>query len=323
MMGTPKILNIIATVCRVVLGLAFVFSGFTKIIDPWGTALQISEYFSVWGLGTLGDLRFVLAIGLCAAELVLGLMLVGGVKTRLTSIAAVVIMTCFLVLTFLSATVRPVADCGCFGEAVHLSPWASFGKNIVLLALAAVVWWNARARLKILPITTREWLLTLVFAILAVGIGLYCYRHLPLIDFLPYKTGTDLRAATQGDTDDDLRLREFVLFSDEEIVTDNILGYSGRVYLICALKLDDIPPRCAERLAALVERAEAENALVVCLTPSPIPTGGVMRLGDSAPVAVYNLDASTMLTMLRGKVGVVVLDDGVITTKRNCRDVRF
>jgi triosephosphate isomerase len=315
-----KIQNTIATVCRVVLGGAFVFSGFTKIIDPWGTALQISEYFSVWGFGTLGDVRFVLAIGLCAAELVLGLMLVSGVKTRLTSIAAVVVMACFLVVTFLSATLLPVADCGCFGEAVHLSPWASFGKNVVLTGLAVVVWWNARDRLKILPITVREWLVTAIFAVMAVGVGVWCLRHLPLIDFLPYKTGVDLRAATQGDADSDLRLREFILFSDEDIVTDKVLEYTGRVYMICALKLDDIGPRCEARLAEVAGRAQKESALVVCLTSSPIPEGGVVRFGESAPVAVYNLDPSTMLTMLRAKTGVVILDNGVIVAKRNCRD---
>jgi triosephosphate isomerase len=304
----------------VVLGGAFVFSGFTKIIDPWGTALQISEYFSVWGLGTLGDVRFMLAIGLCAAELVLGLMLVCGIKTRLTSIAAVAVMACFLVVTLLSATLLPVADCGCFGEAVHLSPWASFGKNIVLTGLAVVVWWNARGRLKILPIAGREWLVTAAFAVLAVGIGVWCYRHLPLIDFLPYKTGVDLRAATQGEGDSDLRVREFTMFSDEGIVTDQVFGHTGRVYMICTLRLDDIGPRCERRLAELVAHAEAEGALVVCLTSSAIPEGGVVRFG-SAAVEVYNLDPSTMLTMLRAKTGVVILDSGIIVSKQNCRDV--
>ncbi|MDR0907386.1 MAG: DoxX family protein [Rikenellaceae bacterium] len=312
--------NTIAAVCRVVLGATFVFSGFTKIIDPWGTALQISEYFSVWGLGTLGDVRFVLAIGLCAAELVLGLMLVAGIKTRLTSIAAVAVMACFLVVTLLSATVLPVADCGCFGEAVRLSPWASFGKNIVLAGLAVVVWWNARGRLKILPITAREWLVTAVFAVLAVGLGVYCLRHLPLIDFLPYKKGVDLRAATQSDTDSDLRLREFTVFSDEAVVTGQVLGHEGRVYLICALKLSDIGPRCEARLAEIAARASSEGALVVCLTSSAIPEGGVVSLGGE-PVAVYNLDPSTMLTMLRAKVGVVVLDEGIIVSKHNCHEI--
>jgi uncharacterized membrane protein YphA (DoxX/SURF4 family) len=305
----------------VLLGLTFIFSGFTKIVDPWGVALQISEYFSVWGLGTLGDVRFALAIAVCAAELVLGLMLVAGIKTRLTSIAAVVIMVCFLVLTFLSATVRPVADCGCFGEAIHLSPWASFGKNVLLAALAVMVWWNARGRFKILPITAREWVVTAIFAVMAVGLGLYCYLHLPLIDFLPYKEGVDLRAARAGGEQTDLRLREFTLFSDDDVVTDRVLGCEGRVYLLCAAKLGDISPRCEARLAEVVARAETENALVVCLTPSPIPEGGVVRFKESAPVAVYNLDPSTMQTMLRAKTGVVILDNGVIVAKQNCRDV--
>jgi triosephosphate isomerase len=315
--------NLIAAVCRVVLGATFVFSGFTKIIDPWGVALQISEYFSVWGFGTVGEWRFGLAIAVCVAELVLGLMLLFGVKTRLTSVVAVVVMILFFVITLLSATVLPVADCGCFGEAVRLSPWASFGKNVVLTVLAVVVWRNARGRLKILPITAREWFVTAIFVVLAVGVGVWCLCHLPLIDFLPYKTGVNLREATKGENDNELRLREFVLFSDEDVVTDSVLNHEGRVYMICAARLDEISSQCTQRLAAVVARAEDENSLVVCLTPSPIPEGGVMRFGESDPVAVYNLDASTLTTMLRAKTGVVILDNGVIISKRACRDVDF
>jgi hypothetical protein len=90
--------------------------------------------------------------------------------------------------------------------------------------------------------------------------------------------------------------------------------------MICALKLDDIGPRCEARLAELVARAEGEGALVVCLTSSAIPEGGVERFGESAPIPVYNLDPTTMQTMLRAKTGVVVLDNGIIVSKHNCRD---
>lgn len=360
-----KTKNIIADVCRVVLGLTFVFSGFTKTVDPWGTALKITEYLNVYGFATLGGYRIGMAVVFCAAELLLGLMLTFKVKTRLTSVAAMLMMTFFLILTFLSATVLPVDDCGCFGEAVRLSPWGSFGKNVVLWALALVVWLNARRTMKIFPITVREWVVTAVFACLSVGLGIGCYRHLPLIDFLPYKKGVNLYEGIYGDSgeqsdvkliyrdrtdgtyrefavDDptwhdaerwefvrqaevdtsepDMILREFTIFNSDGDATEEIVGYGGRVYMISALKLDDIKPRCAERLARVVERAAEQNALVVCLTSSPISEGEEITFGTAAPVPVYNVDATTMIAMLRARVGLVVLDKGVIADKRNCRD---
>ncbi len=127
-----KTKNIWVEICRIVLGLTFVFSGFVKSVDPWGTALKIGDYLSVWGAGQMPDgVRIALAIAACAAELTLGLVLVFRVKPRLTSIVALAVMVFFLVVTFLSATVLPVEDCGCFGDAIHLSPWASFGKNVL------------------------------------------------------------------------------------------------------------------------------------------------------------------------------------------------
>jgi uncharacterized membrane protein YphA (DoxX/SURF4 family) len=148
----------LADLSRVLLGLTFIFSGFVKVVDPWGTALKITEYLNVYGFGTLNDYRFGFAIWFCAAELMMGLMLTFRVKTRLISIFALLVMTFFTVLTFLSATVLPVEDCGCFGDALRLSPWASFGKNVVLWGLALFVWLDARRRMAFLPVLAREWI---------------------------------------------------------------------------------------------------------------------------------------------------------------------
>lgn len=358
--------NIIADVCRVVFGLTFIVSGFTKTVDPWGTAIKISEYLNVYGFGELGDVRFGLAVLFCAAELMMGLLMLFKVKTRFVSIFAVLAMVFFTVLTFLSATWFPVEDCGCFGDAIHLSPWASFWKNVVLLALALIVWLNARRTMKFLPVTRYEWVCTVLFACMSVGLGVYCYRHLPIVDFLPYKKGLNLYDAVYAGNvaDDDVRLvyrdttdgslhefsaqdttwydtvrwefveqadsgpyetdmvlREFAVFNPEGDVTEDILGYGGTVYMMCAVKLDKVAPRCAERFAVVAERAAGENALAVCLTSTPVKAGETVSFGGGDPVAVYNVDATTMITMLRATTGLVVLDNGVITDKKNCRDI--
>ncbi|MDR2890944.1 MAG: DoxX protein [Alistipes sp.] len=366
--------NIIAALCRVALGLTFVFSGFVKTIDPWGTAFKIGEYLSVYGAVWVPDwLRISLAVAFCAAELALGLLLVFRVVPRMISLAAFWVMSVFLVVTLLSATVLPVEDCGCFGDALHLSAWGSFGKNVVLWALAVVVWLSTR-RLGWLAFPKRHWIFAAVFAGLSGGLGLWCYTHLPLVDFLPYKEGVNLREAvlglrdearddrmiyrdlTDGSTrefavsdttwwdssrwefvemapssgdapDGDVSLREFAVFNAAGDATREILEHPGRVYMLCAVRLEQVGERCGERFAEVVERAAAErDARVILITSSPISDGETATFGaaesdDAAPVEVYNVDATTMMTMLRARTGMVVLEDGMIIDKKSCRDI--
>lgn len=350
------------------LGLTFVFSGFVKTIDPWGTAFKIGEYLNVYGAAGVPDgLRIALAVVFCAAELALGFLLVFKVMPRLVSLAALVVMSVFFVVTFLSATVLPVEDCGCFGDALHLSPWASFGKNVVLWGLAFVVWLDARRRFGFFAFPKRDAAFTAVFVFLSVGLGTYCYLHLPLIDFLPYNVGADLRGAVSGNdgggedarmiyrdltdgslrefavsdttwydasrwefvemasgelpADPDIALREFAVFNSGGDATHEIVNYSGDVYMLCAVKLDLIKPRCAEHFAKTVKQAAAQGAKVILLTSSPISDGQTAQFGDAEPVEIYNVDATTMMTMLRARVGMVKLKGGVVADKKNCRDL--
>ena len=154
--------------CRIVLGVTFIFSGFVKTVDPWGTAIKIQEYLSIYGLESLSGLRFGFSIWLCGAELMMGLMLLFKVRIRLISIFALASMIFFTVLTFLSATWLPVEDCGCFGDAVKLTPWETFAKNLVLLPLSVVVWWRYR-RDRIFAFSKAEVGCTVLFFSLAMG----------------------------------------------------------------------------------------------------------------------------------------------------------
>ncbi len=349
-----------AKFCRVVLGLTFVFSGFVKCIDPWGTALKITEYLNVWGLpaglsaGLLGEGdggRIVLSIAMCAAELVLGLMLVFGVWRRLAALAALVAMSVFVVVTVLSATVLPVEECGCFGDAVRLTPWGSVAKNLVLLALAIVVWLAARGEgLPLWPKRPAEWLAVAVFTCVSVGLGVWCYRHLPLVDFLPYRVGVDLREARFGDPGaneedeqgGDIRLREFTIFNAQGDGTWELLDDDGRTYVLVASRLSDITPSVEQGFERIVEQASkpatrnpaTRNAgrrnrsgatlrpgRVILVTSSPLSEDETVRLGgpDAPPIEVFNLDATTALTMLRARTGVVVIDNGVVISKKQIR----
>lgn len=198
---SPRAMGIATLVCRLTLAVVFIVSGFTKVIDPWGTAMKINEYLTIYGFDALIPGSMVFSIWLCGAEMMMGCMLLFRVRIRLISIFALASMLFFTLLTFLSATFLPVEDCGCFGEAVKLSPWATFFKNLLLLPMAAVVWAGNRHD-RILDFRPWEVAATLLFFVLTMGLGTYCYRHLPLIDFLPYRVGVDLlsemRAARSG-----------------------------------------------------------------------------------------------------------------------------
>ncbi|MBE6195756.1 MAG: DoxX protein [Rikenellaceae bacterium] len=188
----PRLLKWTATVCRIVMGITFVFSGLSKVIDPWGTALKVDEYLAIYGFEELSRLAMAFSIWLCGAELMMGCMLLCKVRIRLVSIFALASMSFFTLLSLLSATVLPVEDCGCFGDALKLSPWETFLKNLLLLPMAFVVWYRYRPD-KIFAFKPAEVLLTLIFFSGSMGLGIYCSRHLPFIDFLPYKIGVDLR----------------------------------------------------------------------------------------------------------------------------------
>ncbi len=176
------------------MGAIFIVSGFVKAIDPWGTMIKVEEYLSIYHWESLIPISIGLSIWLCGAELMMGCMLTFKVRIRFVSIFALLSMTIFTIVALLSATVLPVEDCGCFGEALKLTPWQTFFKNLMLLPMAFVVYWRYRPD-KIFLFKRIELILAATLFTIAMGIPTYCYRHLPLIDYMPYKIGVNLPQA--------------------------------------------------------------------------------------------------------------------------------
>ena len=208
-----KGLKLASNICRILVGVCFIFSGFVKAVDPWGTALKVNEYLSIYGIEWLSPISMIFSIWLCGAELMMGLMLLFRVRTRLISIFALVSMSFFTLLTFLSATWIPVEDCGCFGDALKLSPWETFFKNLIIMPMVFIIWYRYRHE-KILVFKRIEIALTLLFCTFAMGVGTYCYFRLPLIDFLPYKEGANIYEMIQAQHDtgsEEMSEEEYVL----------------------------------------------------------------------------------------------------------------
>ena len=221
------VIGVITTVCRFVLAVVFIFSGFVKAIDPLGTQYKIQDYFDAFGwAGVFPDyIPFLASVLLGMLEFCLGVYLFFGIRRIIAPRTVVAVMAVMTPLTFWLALDNPVSDCGCFGDAVVLTNWETFGKNVVLLVMSLVV---LKWRKRIFPLaTTRfDWLIALYGFLYILCVTIYCYRHLPVFDFRPYYVGADIRQGMEipeGEEPTELETR-FVLQKDgveKEFTLDN------------------------------------------------------------------------------------------------------
>lgn len=176
-------------ISRLFLGGLFVFSGFVKAIDPLGSSYKFSDYFHAFGMEWLDPLSLPLGILLAGFELVLGLVLILGYQKRRTYWVLLVFMSFFTVLTFILALTNPVSDCGCFGDALVMTNWQTFFKNLVFMVFVLILF-SAAKRSSNVHATGIEVLLILIFFAGSTILSLVALRHLPVLDFRPYDIGT-------------------------------------------------------------------------------------------------------------------------------------
>lgn len=177
---------------RAIVGLLFIFSGLIKANDPLGFGYKLQEYFEVFHIAFLNDYATVFAILLCTIEIVLGALLLLGIRSRNVASGLLLTIIFFTFLTFYSAFFEVVTSCGCFGDAIPLTPWQSFSKDIVLLIMILYIY---KKRTEIMPLISSEraqnWILGFI-VLISLGFGLYTYNFLPILDFLPYKIGNNI-----------------------------------------------------------------------------------------------------------------------------------
>jgi uncharacterized membrane protein YphA (DoxX/SURF4 family) len=186
-----RIIKIVAEACRLLVGCVFVFSGFVKAIDPTGFAIKIGDYLTAFGLQHFKPLALLGSINLSAVEFTLGICILLGVYRRYMSILVLLVLLVMTPLTLYLALFNPVSDCGCFGDAVILSNWATFWKNIVLLAAAVFLLVHNQKLYQCFTFSV-YWFVVLFVYVYSVGFSWWNYNHLPLIDFRPYKIGANI-----------------------------------------------------------------------------------------------------------------------------------
>lgn len=185
--------TLLLNVCRLLLAVAFVFSGFVKAVDPLGTQYKIQDYLEALGLAQyVGDwLTLAASLSLSALEFCLGVFLLFAIRRRQVSRMVLAFMAVMTVVTLWLAVANPVKDCGCFGDAVKLTNWQTLWKNVVLLTASAVVAvWPLRMTRFISK--TNQGIVINFTVLFVIGVSLWSLYRLPMFDFRPYHVGANI-----------------------------------------------------------------------------------------------------------------------------------
>ncbi len=177
---------------RFFVGIIFIFSGLIKANDPLGFGYKLEEYFEVFHIDFLNSFAVAIAIIICALEIILGVALLLGIRARQTSIGLLALVVFFTFLTFFSAAFDVVRSCGCFGDAIPLTPWQSFTKDLILLFFIVIIYLNRDEIQPVLKSDKAETRALIITSVLSFGFALYTYNFLPVKDFLPYHKGANL-----------------------------------------------------------------------------------------------------------------------------------
>lgn len=184
-------MKILKSFSRMIVGLVFIFSGFVKAVDPLGSTYKFEDYFTAFGMEWMHPFALYLAIFMSAIEFILGIAFLFNVKMKLSAWGILLFMIVFTPLTFYLAIANPVSDCGCFGDALKLTNWQTFYKNIVIDVFLLIVFFNRKTMINKINGLIQNAVL-LIFSLFILGISVYCYMHLPIIDFRPWKIGNKI-----------------------------------------------------------------------------------------------------------------------------------
>ena len=189
-------MRFLRALCRILFALTFIVSGVLKLLDPVGTGLIVKEYLDFMHLGFLESAAVALGIALATLEFTIGICVLSGLRIRFMAWVALILTALFTLLTLYLVLYNPISDCGCFGEAIHLTNTQTFLKNVVLLVLAVLIFLG-RKRATMVATPVIEWSFIGLFVILALSIAIRAAATIPQVDFTAYSVGTSLDELAQ------------------------------------------------------------------------------------------------------------------------------
>lgn len=191
-MNKKILLKVSLELSRLLVGFTFLFSGFVKAIDPRGFAYKIEDYFSAFNLSMLDSLALPISVALCVIEFALGVFALLGIYRKWTTRLLLLVMLFMTPLTLYLALVNPVSDCGCFGDALVITNWETFWKNVILLACTVFLYFNPEKLTNIFTGKT-YWLTSFYVYVFITFFAIYNIVKEPIVDFRPYAIGANLR----------------------------------------------------------------------------------------------------------------------------------
>lgn len=201
-------MNIIVTISRIFVGVLFIISGLIKANDAVGFSYKLAEYFTVFGTEWAIPLALPLSMFICVFEVVAGVLTLTGTRSRFTAWSLMGMIVFFTFLTFYSAYFNKVTDCGCFGDAIKLTPWQSFTKDIVLLVFITPIF-IYRNKITSVFESKGDWLAIVLSTVATTWFTMHCYNHLPVKDFRPYAIGKNINegmAIPEGAPQDEFKI---------------------------------------------------------------------------------------------------------------------
>lgn len=339
------------SLARLLMGVVFIFSSAVKAVDPYGTVLKMEEYFVAMGVEWLSSLSLVLAVAVIAVEMLLGVALVLRAMPRVTAWVALVFNGFYLLLTFWSAVADPVAECGCFGDVLVLSNWQTFGKNVVLMLLALVVFVcrkEGEGRRSSAVVSLVAFGATVAFAI-------YSLICLPVVEKFPFGEGVNIPQAIEADlvsvadrssvvcrnvnsgqleefdpedpTWWDESVWEFVELktpkSEVKVRANEFILQSGdynltpqlmglnMCRLLCVERMDRLNLQQITKLRAIAADCASRGDRVVVVTSSPLIDAQTLFPG----LEFCNMDNVVLRALLRAPAGMVSISKGTIIHK--------
>ena len=318
-------MRIIRAVCRILFSLVFVCAGILKIIDPVGTGLIVKEYLSIIHVTAADFSAICLGTGLATLEFTTGICILIGLKMRLFAGIGMVLTLIFTAVTLYLAIYNPISDCGCFGQAIHLTNWQTFKKNIILLVLVTVIFIGRKKATNIAS-DSLQWIFVGLYAAFAVTVSVFSYIRLPQIDFTQYTVGADLSEHTDSDVPEyntvftyekDGQKQEFSLenlpdstwtFVDSRTTTVRgsetgpapefeLPGKEGGLFIISIFDPSSVKPKLKSKIEEFIVKAEKEGVEAY-----------IFSTEDRS-------DRKTLITLNRSNGGITYFYDSVIVGK--------
>ncbi|MEL6561294.1 MAG: BT_3928 family protein [Bacteroidota bacterium] len=351
-------MKILKEISRFIVGGLFIFSGLIKLNDPVGTSIKLHEYFDVFASDIAGFFKvFVpyslpIAVFLVVLEVILGIAVLLKYRMNLTSWILLILILFFTFLTFYSAYFNKVTDCGCFGDAIKLTPWQSFTKDVILVVFIGILFFYRKTFKPVLYQKTAN-IIVGSLTVISIYIAIHAINHLPFIDFRTYKVGNHIptlmkpsgELITEYTVEKDGKQEKFTEYpsdpaykyiSSEELnpeVKPKITDYSiyndegeftdasfkgNKLYIVVydAKKAS----RQISKINALIKQLESYNIDIAAITASTYDDFENYRHETQLAIPYYYADATVLKTIIRANPGIVLMQNGAVLGKWHNND---